>query len=163
MIIVFIVMLLTTWFTQNENISDVVCCRNNTNNYDKEGKNCDVMSSILLVDDDEGILEVFQILLKRAGYQVTIFNKGESIYNNQFEEPDLFILDRHISGVDGLELCRFLKHRQENSHTPVIIFTASSHTKAQAKEAGADDFIEKPFNSKELIAMIENHLKKPVV
>ncbi len=113
-----------------------------------------------MVDDDVGILDIFKIVLERAGYEITIYNNGRQILDNAFKEPDIFILDRQLSGIDGLDVCRFLKHRAANAETPVIIFSASPHMQLQAKDAGADDFLEKPFKTKELLQMVEKHLNK---
>jgi len=116
------------------------------------------MKSIILIDDDAGILDVFKQVFERAGYAITIFNKGELVFENKFDEPDIFIIDKQLSGADGLDLCRFLKRREQHKKTPIIIFSASPHIHAEAKDAGADDFLEKPFKTKALLQMVQKHL-----
>lgn len=116
------------------------------------------MKQIILIDDDPGILEIIKIVFERAGFGVTIFNNGDPVLNNKFREPDIFIIDKQLSGVDGLDICRFLKQRSQERDTPVIIFSASRNIRQFAGEAGADDFLEKPFKTKALLDMVEKHI-----
>ncbi len=118
------------------------------------------MKTVIIIDDDTVILDVFKLVFERAGYAVTIFNRGEIILNEKFDEPDIFIIDKQLSGADGLDLCRFLKSRESKQNTPVIVFSASPHIYKQAKDAGADDFLEKPFKTKTLLQMVEKHIDK---
>lgn len=111
-----------------------------------------------MIDDDPDILHVFKFVLERAGYIVTIFNSGDHVLNDKFEEPDIFIIDKQLSGADGLDLCRHLKKRELKHNTPVIIFSASPNIEKQVAEAGADDFLEKPFKTKTLLQLVEKHL-----
>jgi DNA-binding response OmpR family regulator len=118
------------------------------------------MKQIIIADDDPGIRDIFQLILKRAGYNVTIYSNGEVLMENDFETPDLFILDKQLSGVSGLEVCRFLKNQESTKDIPVIMISASPYVKKNVDESGADDFIEKPFKSKELISLMEKHLNR---
>ncbi len=118
------------------------------------------MKHIIIADDDPGIRDIFQLILKRAGYDVTVYPNGEALMENAFELPDLFILDKQLSGVDGLEVCRFLKNQEVTKDIPVIIISASPYAQKKVDEAGADDFIEKPFKTKTLIEMMKKHLNK---
>ena len=117
------------------------------------------MKQILIADDDPGIRDIFQILLKRAGYEVVLYSSGELLMKDEFELPDLFILDKQLSGIDGLEVCQHLKHKKRTKDIPVIVISASPYVSHLAKEAGADDFIEKPFKTKALIEVMEKLLK----
>ena len=118
------------------------------------------MKQIIIADDDPAIRDAFNILLKKHGYGTTIYSGGEALMDNDFELPDLFILDKQLSGIDGLEVCRFLKMQESTKNIPIIIISASSFIGASAKEAGADDFIEKPFKMKALLELMERHLNK---
>ena len=118
------------------------------------------MKHIIVADDDAGMRDVFQLILKRAGYDITSYSTGDVFFSNEFELPDLFILDKQLSGVDGLDVCRFLKSQESTKNIPVIIISASPHVAQFASEAGADDFIEKPFKTKELLAMAEKYINK---
>lgn len=115
------------------------------------------MKHIIIADDDPGIQDVLALILKRAGYEAVIFNNAEPILDNRFNEPDIFIIDKQLQNADGLDVCRFLKNRETSANTPVIIFSASGRVNEQAKTAGADDFLEKPFKIKTLLEMIEKH------
>jgi DNA-binding response OmpR family regulator len=110
---------------------------------------------ILITDDDEGVQDIFKLIFERAGYDVTIYGEALSILENKYICPDLFLLDRQLSGQDGLQICRFLKNQKATKDIPVIIVSASPGIAELAKEAGADDFIEKPFQINELLTVVE--------
>jgi DNA-binding response OmpR family regulator len=118
------------------------------------------MKQILILDDDAGIRDIFRLILQRAGYKVTLYANGDMLMGNEFELPDLFIIDKQLSGIDGLEICRFLKAQLSTKNIPVIIVSASPYIGASAAEAGADAFIEKPFKTKALVELMEYHLNK---
>jgi DNA-binding response OmpR family regulator len=110
---------------------------------------------ILITDDDEGVQDIFRLIFERAGYDVQILGEGFSILENNYKRPDLFVLDRQLSGQDGLKVCRFLKSQNTTKDIPVIIVSATPGIGKMAKEAGADDFIEKPFQIKDLLGVVE--------
>ena len=116
------------------------------------------MKKILCADDDPGLQDVFPLIFSRAGYEVTMIDNGEQLLENEFEKPDLFLLDKQLSGVDGMEICRFLKGQDSTRDIPVIIVSASPHLDEQAKAAGADGFIEKPFKMKFLLELLKKYL-----
>lgn len=117
--------------------------------------------SVIIVDDDYAILDVFEIVFERAGYKVSLFNDGKAILEGRFDEPDVFIIDKQLRGVDGLDICSHLKHRIKNAGTPVIIFSASHQIQKQVQLAGADDYLEKPFKTKALLEMVDKHISNP--
>lgn len=117
------------------------------------------MKKIILLDDDESIREIFPLLLNKAGYAVTVVAHGEELVNQPFDEPDLFIIDKQLRGISGLDVCRFLKSRTTNNHTPIIIISASNKVQQNALEAGADAFLEKPFKS----ALLMETIKKVMI
>ena len=121
------------------------------------------MKRIILADDDLGILEVSILIFERAGYEITVFPDGTPLLNNDFERPDIFILDKQLSGVDGLDICRFLKTQDSTKNVPVIMLSASPHISRSAQLAGADDFLEKPFKMKELRDMVAKHVAAAAV
>jgi CheY-like chemotaxis protein len=116
------------------------------------------MKEIILADDDPGMRDIFQILLKRAGYLVTIYPNGEALMNNDFKIPDMFILDKQLSGINGLKVCRFLKEQESTKNIPVIIISASPYTAGSAEEAGANEYVEKPFKTKDLLDLLNKYL-----
>jgi DNA-binding response OmpR family regulator len=109
---------------------------------------------ILITDDDEGVQDIFKLIFERAGYHVEIHGEASSILENNYTYPDLFLLDRQLSGQDGLKVCRFLKSQSQTKDIPVIIVSATPGIGKLAQEAGADDFIEKPFQMKELLNVV---------
>ncbi len=110
---------------------------------------------ILITDDDEGVQDIFKIIFEREGYDVEVFGEAISILENKYTSPDLFVLDRQLSGQDGLKVCQFLKSQTLTKHIPVIIVSATPGIGKLAQEAGADDFIEKPFQIKDLLSVVE--------
>ncbi len=105
---------------------------------------------IILVDDDLSIQDAVRTVLTRAGYRITTYVSGQPLLNNEFESPDLFILDKLLPGIDGLEVCRYLKSQQTMQHIPVLILSASPQAGPLARDACADEFLEKPFTIKAL-------------
>jgi DNA-binding response OmpR family regulator len=116
------------------------------------------MKKIIFAYDDPTIHDVVSLILE-GEYDVTVFSGGESLLKNEFVLPDLFLLDKQLSGTDGLDICRFLKSQESTKHVPVIIISANPKIFELAKNAGADAAIEKPFPIKELRDLIEFHLR----
>lgn len=113
---------------------------------------------IVITDDDESIQDIFQIIFEKAGYDVQVFADASVILQNEFEIPDLFLLDRQLSGFDGLEVCQFLKGQHQTKHIPVIIISATPGISVMASDAGADSVIEKPFSVKDLLLEVEKFI-----
>jgi DNA-binding response OmpR family regulator len=116
---------------------------------------------ILITDDDEGVQDVFRLIFEKAGYDVAIYGEAFSIFENKYERPDLFILDKQLSGQDGLKLCAFLKGQNTTKNIPVLIVSATPGIGELALKAGADDFIEKPFQMKELLQKVQKWICVP--
>ncbi len=117
-----------------------------------------MIKKIVVSDDDSGIQDIFRLILERAGYEVEVVCNGNDMLKNQFKLPDLFILDKQLSGVDGLDICRHLKRQKKTAHIPVIMVSANPNINLLSKEAGADDYIEKPFEMGHLLEKISSHL-----
>lgn len=113
---------------------------------------------ILIADDDESIRDIFNIILVKAGYDIEVKEDANEIFKDNFTIPDLFLIDKLLSGVDGLEVCRYLKNNARTSDIPVIMVSASPDIGASAIKAGADDFIEKPFDLAHLLKVIERNI-----
>lgn len=111
----------------------------------------------MVADDDSGILDVVSNMLEFAGYQVIYSNTIEFVLENP-GRPDLFLLDIWINGVDGREVCRQLKQNAGTCNIPVILFSASRGIERSARDAGADDFLAKPFRMTNLLQKIERLL-----
>lgn len=117
------------------------------------------MKSILIIDDDAAIRDVYSFVFNREGYDVTCFADEKPILQNNFTEPDIFLIDKQLHGANGIDVCRYLKGRPVNARTPVIIFSASPNSGVQARDAGADAFLEKPFPNKVLLELVNQILK----
>jgi DNA-binding response OmpR family regulator len=113
---------------------------------------------ILILEDDEDILFTLTIMLENAGYDVIQLSSGQSIINNTCQYPDLYILDKRMPDMDGLDVCRHIRNQNGSERIPVIIISASPKFGPQALSAGANDFLEKPFQMKSLLTMVEKHL-----
>ena len=121
------------------------------------------MKKILVVDDDEGIVEVVQIVLEGEGYIVQTSMNGAIFQQLDEQEnlPHLILLDVLLSGGDGREICKRIKSDEKIKHIPVVMLSAHSDANKNADSSGADDFLEKPFDVDVLIAMVQKHLSHP--
>jgi len=118
------------------------------------------MKKILVTEDDPGLQDIYRIILERAGYSVSMYSNGNDLLQNKFELPDLFLLDKQLSGTDGLEICKFLKSQPSTQNIPVIIISATVGIQKLVDSVGADGFIEKPFEKKYLLQILEEQLQK---
>lgn len=115
---------------------------------------------ILLIDDDENICKVVKLYLEKEGLEILVAGDGKSgLELFASHTPDLILLDIMMPGMDGIEV---IKRIRRDSNTPVIMLTAKSDTfdKVLALELGADDYIVKPFDPKELIARIKAVIRR---
>lgn len=103
------------------------------------------MKRIIVIDDDAAILDAMATMLSRSGFIAEVYNNAAFILQPNFNVPDLFLIDRRLPGMDGLEVCSYLKSNTATRHVPVILFSASPAVERMAVLAGADAFIEKPF------------------
>lgn len=115
---------------------------------------------ILLVEDDEGIINPLSIYLKQSGFDLTVCRDGAAAIDLfHSEKPTLVILDINLPGQNGIEICRKIR---TFSSTPIIMLSAreSEDDKVTLLELGADDYVAKPFSSRELVARIQTILKR---
>ena len=119
------------------------------------------MAKILVVDDKENILELATLYLKNEGYEVITAADGKAALEAiKKHEPDLVLLDIMLPQMDGWEVCR--KLRQEGNMVPIIMVTARTDDvdKIVGLELGADDYVTKPFNPREMIARVKAVLRR---
>ena len=115
---------------------------------------------ILVVDDDTNICELLRLYLEKEGYVVKIVNDGVSAINAfKQENPDLTLLDIMIPKLDGWQVCREIR---KFSDKPITMLTAKGETfdKVLGLELGADDYVTKPFDTKEVVARIKAVLRR---
>lgn len=117
------------------------------------------MNHLVVVDDDPGIRELLSAYLTKNGYQVASFGSAEEFLENDAVDQDLLVLDVGLPGMDGLELCRQIRAR---SDVPIIMLTAACDDvdRILGLELGADDYLGKPFNPRELLARIKALLRR---
>ena len=113
---------------------------------------------ILVVDDDIDTLRLVGLMLQRQGYQIVAANNGhQALTMAQAEKPDIILLDVMMPDMDGYEVCRRLRSNTSTASIPIIMFTAKSQVddKVTGFEAGADDYLTKPTQPRELFAHIK--------
>ncbi len=117
------------------------------------------MQHLIVVDDDRDIRELLSAYLEKHGFQVSTFDSAEAMLGSPWHEMDLLILDVGLPGADGFDLCRSVR---AESDIPVIMLTAASDEvdRIVGLELGADDYMSKPFNPRELLARIKALLRR---
>lgn len=116
------------------------------------------MKKILVIDDDPGILEAIRAILEFGGHIVE--TTADTNYVNTLNEdklPDIILVDFLLSGKDGKEVIRQLKNDDLRKKIPVIMLSAHPSAEKAAKEAGADDFLAKPFELEELLSIVKKY------
>ena len=115
---------------------------------------------ILIVDDDENICEVIKMYLETTGYNVKVAHDGKAAKEEFVNfSPNLVVLDMMLPGIDGMEVLKWIR---KDSNVPVIMLTAKGETfdKVLALEIGADDYVVKPFEPKELLARVKAVMRR---
>ena len=119
-----------------------------------------MVKKIVLAEDDPDIRLILNMVLHEAGYEVEPLSTGDTIVEGKHAWPDLFILDKALPVIDGLAICKFLKVKEETKNIPIIMISCYHKHKSKAKELGVEEFIEKPFNLKQLLSVVEKHIRK---
>ena len=117
-------------------------------------------TSVLVVEDDRNIRELLQLYLEKEGYAVTVAaDGGQGLQKFRTIHPDLVLLDVMMPVMDGWAVCRAIR---AESQTPIIMLTAKSETedKITGLRTGADDYVTKPFEMRELLARVEAVLRR---
>lgn len=115
---------------------------------------------ILIVDDDAALSEMLQIVLRQEGFETVRAASGDAALTEfRRSRPDLVLLDLMLPGIDGVSVCRAIR---QHSGVPIVMLTAKSDTAdvVAGLEAGADDYVAKPFKVKELVARIWTRLRR---
>jgi len=120
-------------------------------------------TKVLIVDDEEAIREMISVALELAGFQWIEAENAQVAHSRIVDErPDLILLDWMLPGISGIELARRLKRDEATGEIPIIMLTARSEedNKIQGLDAGADDYITKPFSTRELISRINAVMRR---
>ena len=118
------------------------------------------MTLIMVVDDDQDLAEMLGIVLNGSGFEVDLINNGDGVMDLfRAHTPDLVLLDVMLPGIDGIEVCRRIR---AESMVPIVMLTAKgdTHDVVLGLEAGADDYMIKPFNPSELVARLKVRLRR---
>lgn len=117
---------------------------------------------VLVVDDDREVVRLMQAYLERAGYEVLVAYDGESaVHNLRREKPDLVLLDLMLPDRDGYDITRLVRGDATLAHIPIIMLTArvEDTDKIVGLEMGADDYVTKPYNPREVVARVRARLR----
>jgi CheY-like chemotaxis protein len=109
---------------------------------------------ILIADDDEGIVDAVKMILEVMGYQVEFTYDGGTVIDAVKSKPDLILLDIWMSGHDGRDICKQLKTDPNYKDIPILMISASKDIGQSALDAGANDFMEKPFEMDMLLSRV---------
>jgi DNA-binding response OmpR family regulator len=118
------------------------------------------MANILIVDDEPNIIELVKLYLEREGFKVEGVSTGKAaLAKQESSNPDLIILDLMLPDIDGFDICRQIRAR---SNVPILMLTARKEDvdKIVGLELGADDYLTKPFNPRELVARVRAILRR---
>jgi DNA-binding response OmpR family regulator len=121
------------------------------------------MERVLIVDDDPDIQRLVSYNLSRAGFQITTASTGRTALEAvQEQPPDLIILDLMLPDVDGMEVCRTLRQRENSRRIPIIMLTARGEEidRVVGFELGADDYVMKPFSPRELVLRVKSIFRR---
>lgn len=111
---------------------------------------------LLVVDDDDDLLVLFYLAMRAKGYEVEVSRNAETFWDDvDLTHPDIIILDIHMIGIDGAELCRKLKAKSDTKKIPIILLSASADIQLIAEQSGANAFIQKPFTADKVVREVE--------
>jgi len=122
-----------------------------------------VSETILIVDDEEDIANLVALNLADEGYETHMVHRGDDALDLAVKlRPDLIVLDLMLPGVDGVEVCRLLRKDPRTTTTSIIMLTARNlpTDRVAGLEAGADDYVDKPFDLDELLARVQGRLRR---
>src|SRR5437762_699170 len=121
------------------------------------------MQRVLIVDDDPDIQYLVSYNLSQAGFEVTTASSGRKALESVLQQPpDLIILDLMLPDIDGMEVCRTLRQRENSRQVPIIMLTARGEEidRVIGFELGADDYVPKPFSPRELVLRVKSIFRR---
>jgi len=122
---------------------------------------------ILLVEDEKDIADLVTTNITNLGHKITVISNGNEaikfVQDQGKNPPDLFLLDRMLPGVTGIEICKFLRMYSETKTKPILMLTAMTSPEqiVEGLDAGADDYVTKPFDMNVLLARVRVLLRRP--
>jgi DNA-binding response OmpR family regulator len=118
-----------------------------------------MITSICIVEDDEDVRYLLTRTLEKEGYRVEAFENAYPLFDKEDDWPSLFILDIEIPGINGLEICKWIKSQDETRHIPVMFLSGSPELRVLASNTAADEYLAKPFSTPELLAIIRRTIQ----
>ncbi len=118
---------------------------------------------VLVIDDYPQVVELLKMRLESAGYQVLVAYDGqEGLVKARQEKPDLIILDIMLPKMNGYKVCRFLKFDKKYRHIPIVMLTSRAKPSDAeiGMKMGADEYLFKPYNPKQLLAVVKKYVEK---
>lgn len=115
-------------------------------------------SHIYIAGEDQGFHKGLKTALKKRGFEVTVVESGYPIAEMMDNWPDIFIIDIELPGINGIEICKWLKSHDDSKGIPVILVAGEPYLKILAATAQPDDYLEKPFTYSELLGKIKQML-----
>lgn len=113
--------------------------------------------TIYIADDDPSIREILSVILKEKGYNVILSPDGLSLYSLDIV-PDLILLDIRMNETNGSDLCRSYKQNKRTADVPVVLISANLDVDEIALECGADEFLAKPFELKDILHLAQKYM-----
>lgn len=114
---------------------------------------------ILVVDDDEMLMEGMRMILEEEGYRVfTAANVAEAICLIEEALPNMMVIDMMLPDGTGDQISRYLRHREQICHIPILMISASKEVEEKALTSGADWFVSKPFDMEVLLGVVREYL-----
>ncbi|WP_294287385.1 response regulator [uncultured Chryseobacterium sp.] len=119
-------------------------------------------TQILVLDDSPAIVDSIEMMMELEGLSVSKFYKGSDMLNalNAQPKPDVILMDMWLSGEDGRDICRTIRADENLRDIPVLIMSASRGLEQSALDAGANDFIAKPFDMGDMITRVRTYIKE---
>lgn len=115
---------------------------------------------IAVIEDNASVRDSIRLVLEQDGFDVFLFKNGEAILSGDIPDVDLFLIDKQLNGVDGIDLCRYVRGTKDFHNAPVVIMSAFYDGYTLARSAGASGFLEKPFDRTMLRDVIDIALGK---
>ena len=113
---------------------------------------------ICIAEGDVELQKRLRVALRKNGFEVTSFDSGYPIVEMMDNWPDVFLIDIELSGINGMEICKWLKSHESSQHIPVILISGEPYLKVLASSAHPDDYIEKPVSLERVIEKIREFL-----
>ena len=111
--------------------------------------------SIVIVESNVDLANIYRVVLERHHYQVFVISSGANMLRNNFIIPDLFLIEHYAGSVDGFKVCSYLKQFARTASIPVVMISAHANIAQLSHDAGANDWIAKPFDANMLLLKID--------